>query len=638
MRKARVFIAICALAAVGGSEARPLTTGADFLLVTTGARPDALGQAFSAVADDINTLSFNPAGLGNIRLPEVGYGRYQFVADIHFDFIGLALLLGNPGVLGLGFIGMGTPPFNSTADPTAAKVDASENALILGWGRSYERIHAGASLKYISRHIGSMTGSGVLMDLGGRYRFTPRVTFAASMLNFGPRVRLEEKEDTPAILKFGSAFRLLDHPFHSVDLSMDASVPWVSLKPRYGWGTEYWYKGLVAGRVGFIGNTVDEGFTTGGGVNVKGFQIDYAFQPFNRLGVTHRFSGLYRWHGNWLAGNEPNPPRNVRVTESGRVALLGWERPIGPYTSFEVAFKPLERDKVIVVPNVPESPVRLKGLRYNTLYRITVRTVGKGGRRSYPSKPIVYEYVPEEEPKPATEDAAPEPAGSGTDSPAEPVPMATPTRAWVPEATPLPLGAGRVEGRVDMVGLHLRWDPVPGSETAGYNIYMKRPDGRIEKVNLEPKKDTDVWVSPPEAQAGSKWFVTALTGVEGEEFTVGSYRWKPTREEMDLLLRDPALRLKVSPQASARFFLDWDTDPGASNYSLFVAKEDDVYEWYGYLDRLKPWVLLSATESGARFRFIVLSHGADGAWLNRTRVDSGRILVVTDGIRPPTGE
>ena len=71
----------CALVVILGSlipavqGATSLTSGADFLLMTTGARPDGMGQAFSAVADDINTLSFNPAGLGNIRLPEIGYGH-----------------------------------------------------------------------------------------------------------------------------------------------------------------------------------------------------------------------------------------------------------------------------------------------------------------------------------------------------------------------------------------------------------------------------------------------------------------------------------------------------------------------------------------------------------------------------------
>src|SRR5271169_5054244 len=96
--KIRALIASLFLLATGAGAA-PLTSGADFLLMTTGARPDGMGQAFSAVADDINTLSFNPAGLGNIRLPEVAYGREEFVSDIHYDFVGAAIPTGDAGVL-----------------------------------------------------------------------------------------------------------------------------------------------------------------------------------------------------------------------------------------------------------------------------------------------------------------------------------------------------------------------------------------------------------------------------------------------------------------------------------------------------------------------------------------------------------
>ena len=155
------------------STGAPLTTGADFLLMTTGARPDGMGQAFNAVADDINTLSFNPAGLGNIRMPEVGYGHESFVSDINYDFIGAAIPFGSAGVLGLGYLSMGTAPFNSTADPTAPAVTVQDQALIAGWGKSFYDIHVGAAVKYINRHLDTVQGSGLGFDLGLRYRLFP---------------------------------------------------------------------------------------------------------------------------------------------------------------------------------------------------------------------------------------------------------------------------------------------------------------------------------------------------------------------------------------------------------------------------------------------------------------------------------
>src|SRR5271169_5373789 len=127
--KIRALIASLFLLATGAGAA-PLTSGADFLLMTTGARPDGMGQAFSAVADDINTLSFNPAGLANIRLPQFGYSHASFLSDINYDFLGLALPVGTLGVLGFGYLGMGTGPFNSTQDPSTPSVSVQNTALL----------------------------------------------------------------------------------------------------------------------------------------------------------------------------------------------------------------------------------------------------------------------------------------------------------------------------------------------------------------------------------------------------------------------------------------------------------------------------------------------------------------------------
>src|SRR6185369_6415741 len=106
----------------GTAVSAPTTTGADFLLMSIGARPDGMGQAFSAVADDINALSFNPAGLASLDRYEVGYGHEAFISDVSFDFLGAAFPAGQLGVLGFGYQMVGVAPFNSTEDPTAPLV------------------------------------------------------------------------------------------------------------------------------------------------------------------------------------------------------------------------------------------------------------------------------------------------------------------------------------------------------------------------------------------------------------------------------------------------------------------------------------------------------------------------------------
>lgn len=103
-----------------------LSTGADFLTATTGARPAAMGEAFSALSDDINSLAVNPAGLGNLHLPQVAFCHYQFVSDLAYDFAAAGIPLGTAGTLGISYLGLGVPPFNSTLNPLATLGTDSE--------------------------------------------------------------------------------------------------------------------------------------------------------------------------------------------------------------------------------------------------------------------------------------------------------------------------------------------------------------------------------------------------------------------------------------------------------------------------------------------------------------------------------
>ena len=48
------------------AEAATLNSGAAFLKIGTGARPEAMGGAYTALADDVSALHYNPAGLSSV--------------------------------------------------------------------------------------------------------------------------------------------------------------------------------------------------------------------------------------------------------------------------------------------------------------------------------------------------------------------------------------------------------------------------------------------------------------------------------------------------------------------------------------------------------------------------------------------
>jgi hypothetical protein len=582
-----------ALAAVlmlfaGQAAAAPLTTGADFLLMTTGARPDGMGQAFSAVADDINTLSFNPAGLGNIRMPEVGYGYESFVAGIQYDFLGAALPLGQAGVLGLGYIDMGTAPFNSTPNPNAPPVSVEDRAFIAGWGRSFYDLHIGVAGKYIQRQLDTVNGNGWAVDLGLRYRPTPDFTLAASLMNLGPGIQLASLEPLPTLINTGLAWTAVDKPLHSLNLAANAAFNIATNTQQLGVGAEYWYGETVALRAGYLVNSLDttfnpDGFAAGAGVRVSFIQLDYAFQPFNTLGMVHRFSGILRWDGPWTPGTEPNPPRYVAAREIPGGIEVKWERPQGPAQAFEVLVKPLNGNGTFVSRPVAGPPYLFPDTTPATLYRISVRTVN-GGARSFPS-PETYvltgtAYLP--------------PAAGGP---------ATPTQAR------------GVEARADAVGLQLSWDPVPGAE--GYNLYRQDPMGNVQKASLAPKKDHRVWVTGAAGWGGSKWIVSAVEG--GEEKVVGTCLWRPSAQELDLVGQAPGIKLHASPEPKQMIFLDWHPEAPTGEYSLFISNAGDgIYEFYEDLRAGKATALLKVLSDRNGVVFLIAPKSPGGGWLTRS--------------------
>ena len=87
------------------------TTAASFLKIGLGARPAAMGFAFAAVADDLNAIQYNPAGLAQLQGNNVSVTYLSYFQEINYGWMAYSLpstLLG-PGTLGIsvGYLTLG---------------------------------------------------------------------------------------------------------------------------------------------------------------------------------------------------------------------------------------------------------------------------------------------------------------------------------------------------------------------------------------------------------------------------------------------------------------------------------------------------------------------------------------------------
>ncbi|MFA6094003.1 MAG: PorV/PorQ family protein [Elusimicrobiota bacterium] len=281
-------------------------SGAAFLRIGTGARPEAMGGAYTALADDINAIHYNPGGLAGLGKRELGFTHTQWVLDSQFDFVGF----GQPtkfGTLGVSFarLATGKQEARSADRQLTGGFEAADSVYTLGCGRMLEgaspwgSLGFGVNAKYLESSIGSDKASTFAADLGAVHRFEGRpLSLGVSVLNMGQGMKfLDQRDPLPLTVSVGGAYRLagvlgiaLDVRHEPNDKSWDVGV-----------GTEYslfqgfalragYASAAVAGRSSKSGAMGLSGLGGGFGIKMRSYRADYTFTPFGELGNVQRIS------------------------------------------------------------------------------------------------------------------------------------------------------------------------------------------------------------------------------------------------------------------------------------------------------------------------------------------------------------
>lgn len=286
------------LAAAATAQAGP-NSGAAFLRIGAGARPAALGGAYTAIADDVDALYYNPGGLSRITRPEVGATHVEWLLDTRFDFIGYA----HPtafGTFGLGVTRFGTGAQQGRAIDRTPTGDfgASDTALSISFGRRLLGTGMGLSLKYLESRIGSASASTLAFDVGAVRSFSDsRFSLGLALLNLGRGMRfIDQTDPLPLTLAVGAAYRFAG----ILQLALDVRHEPYDRRTDVGVGTEYSAFGgfsLRAGYTSAVGQVSAAGRTSlldglGGGFGLRlgRYRVDYTFTPFGSLGNTQRIS------------------------------------------------------------------------------------------------------------------------------------------------------------------------------------------------------------------------------------------------------------------------------------------------------------------------------------------------------------
>ena len=176
------------------------TSSAAFLKIGVGGRALGMGEAVSTQAEDITAMFWNPAGLAKIERMQILLNHYDYLADLKYEYAGLAIPVRNVGTIGIFFSYLGMPDIERTTitypDGNGEKVSANAFAAGVSYARSLtDRFAIGGTGKLIHESIWHSDASGLALDVGVQYRtFFKNLKIGMSISNFGSDMRIDGRD------------------------------------------------------------------------------------------------------------------------------------------------------------------------------------------------------------------------------------------------------------------------------------------------------------------------------------------------------------------------------------------------------------------------------------------------------------
>lgn len=301
------------------------TTAATFLEIPVNARAVGFGSAFSAVANDVSSLYWNPAGASRLEGSQVIFSHMNWIADLRFDYTAAAIPVQDIGTVGVSFTSLTMDDMAvrtvDKPDGTGELFSASSIAVGLHYSRSLsDRFSIGFSAKYIQESIWHMSSQAFALDMGVLYitEFFNNMKIGAIISNFGTDLRMSGRDarlfdrideqkmgsndripvniemdswSLPLNFQFGVATDLFSSEEHTLTVAVDALHPSDNYESINA-GMEYVLFRSFAVRGGYRalgladsegGLSLGAGFSGelfGGGIRCG---LDYAYADYGRL-------------------------------------------------------------------------------------------------------------------------------------------------------------------------------------------------------------------------------------------------------------------------------------------------------------------------------------------------------------------
>ena len=276
-----------------------------------GARPLAMGSAFTAVKGDLMAGLFNPAGEAYLRGTHGAAHHNAWIGGINQDSLA-AVLAGDALAVGIYGDLINYGAIETTDDLGNANGTFTPMDFTLGLSLAHEfknGLALGSTLRGTQQNIkesGQLISSG---DLGAMWSAKEMpVTLGLAYSNLGPAVA---GKATTAAMRFGLSF---DIPItgRSGVLIAGGGTGLNNGASQVQLGIEGRLSGILFARAGYQLSFLDNktggltGLTSGLGVKVGSLVLDYAYLPYGIIGNNHRISLSFQFE-DAAAPDKPKP-------------------------------------------------------------------------------------------------------------------------------------------------------------------------------------------------------------------------------------------------------------------------------------------------------------------------------------------
>jgi opacity protein-like surface antigen len=317
--------AVLAMPASGQNLTKVGTTSAQFLKIGVGPRAMGMGGAFTATADDITAMYWNPGGLARCYSREAFFNHVKWFADINYDFAAVSTHLSDVGTVGafVSVLSMDDMKVRTLENPegTGELFNAGGMAIGLSYARELtEDFSIGFNAKYVREYIWNSSATGFALDVGTMYRVNVlnELRIAASISNFGSKMKMQGRDailitslgpggnnllntdiqldeyDLPLLFRIGLAADVVKSGDSRLTIDADAVHPndayeYVNTGMEFAWNDILFLRG---GWKSLFERDTEQGLALGIGVQYRmmdavNLKIDYAYQDFGRLTSVH---------------------------------------------------------------------------------------------------------------------------------------------------------------------------------------------------------------------------------------------------------------------------------------------------------------------------------------------------------------